>query len=92
MSLRGFMFEPVCVVHGPMRFKIEGCWFLCNGWDGSPCCALSSEQVADNPAAYARVRPSADSHRSIHGYVMAIPEESPAGLSADMYTEGSAHP
>ena len=39
--------EPRCVVHGPMRYRAAGHWWVCPGWDGELCCALAAELLPD---------------------------------------------
>jgi hypothetical protein len=39
-----------CSVHGAMRFRFAGDWWVCPGWDGEGCCAVAAELVADHLA------------------------------------------
>lgn len=63
---------PVCAAHGPMRFRFAGDWWVCPGWDGEGCCAVTAEQVEADRDRYARVRPAGTP--SVHGFRTAIPD------------------
>lgn len=49
-----------CSVHGEMRFRFAGDWWVCPGWDGEGCCAVAAELVADYIARHAEAE-TADS-------------------------------
>lgn len=63
--------SPACIVHGPMKFRFAGDWWVCPGWDGEGCCAVTAEQAEGNRGVYARVRPVGEP--SVHGFRVAIP-------------------
>ena len=36
-----------CSVHGEMRYRFAGDWWVCPGWDGEGCCVVEAELVDD---------------------------------------------
>src|SRR5215813_9483477 len=41
------LLPPRCAVHGEMRYRPAGHWWVCPGWDGEGCCAVGAELVMD---------------------------------------------
>jgi hypothetical protein len=40
------MVVPRCSVHGEMRYRKAGNWWICLGWDGERCCCVAAELVS----------------------------------------------
>jgi hypothetical protein len=59
-----------CAVHGEMRYRARGHWWVCPGWDGEGCCAIEAERVLEEPALF---QPAPGSRPSQWGFRPAVP-------------------
>lgn len=75
-TLTGTAFTPVCAIHGPMKYREAGEWWVCPGYDGEGCIALPAESIpADSVTPVMVYAPSVTSPVSRWGYRMAVPVE-----------------
>jgi hypothetical protein len=62
-----------CVMHGEMRYRAAGHWWVCPGWDGEGCCAVPAELVTTEATAYEPVPGSQPSQWGFRAARVAIP-------------------
>lgn len=62
--------NPRCVLHGEMRYRPAGKWWVCPGWDGEGCCAFEAERLGEDMAL---VEPVPGWPPSRHGFRLARP-------------------